>query len=141
MGRYRPVECLVVIMGGEAIYIQGHVRYQHGGEQQPVVQHTGIQEGLEDASRAAGRGNDVHLVPPPLVGRIGSVSGVGQYLPGLHVRYDRRQIIDMVGTVFTGITVYEGLCLSLQGLADGGLDALPRLFRGQSFQQMRGIIR
>ena len=91
------------------------------------MQHTGIQEGLEDASRAAGRGNDVHLVPPPLVGRIGSVSGVGQYLPGLHVRYDRRQIIDMVGTVFTGITVYEGLCLSLQGLADGGLDALPRL--------------
>lgn len=68
MGRYRPVECLVVIMGGEAIYIQGHVRYQHRGEQQPVVQHTGIQEGLEDASRAAGRGNDVHLVPPPLVG-------------------------------------------------------------------------
>ena len=128
-------------MGGEAVYIQGHVRYQHGGEQQPVVQHTGIQEGLEDASRAAGRGNDVHLVPPPLVGRIGSVSGVGQYLPGLHVRYDRRQIIDMVGTVFTGITVYEGLCLSLQGLADGGLDALPRLFCGQSFQQVRGIIR
>lgn len=73
--------------------------------------------------------------------RIGSVSGVGQYLPGLHVRYDRRQIMDMVGTVFTGITVYEGLCLPLQGLADGGLDALPRLFRGQSFQQMRGIIR
>ena len=85
-------------MGGEAIYIQGHVRYQHRGEQQPVVQHTGIQEGLEDASRAAGRGDDVHLV-------------------------------------------YEGLCLPLQGLADGGLDALPRLFRGQSFQQMRGIIR
>ena len=114
-------------MGGQAIYIQGYVRYQHRGEQQPVVQHTGIQEGLEDASRAAGRGDDVHLVPLPLVGRIGSISGVGQYLP-VSTSPDRRQIIDMVGTVFTGITVYEGLCLPLQGLADGGLDALSRLF-------------
>ena len=54
-----------------------------------------------------------------------SVSGVGQYLPGLHVRYDRRQIIDMVGTVFTGITVLRGPVSAVPaGLMDGGLDAL-----------------
>ena len=118
--------------GGEAIYIQGQSDTSMG-EQQPVVQHTGIQEGLENTSRTSGRGDDIHLIPPPLVGRVGSVSGVGQYLSGLHVRYDRRQIMDMVGTVFTGITVYEGLCLPLQELGGRRFGCVARLFRGQSF--------
>ena len=92
------------------------------GTDSPSCSIPAYREGLEEYfPRAAGRGDDVHLVPLLLVGRIGSVSGVGQYLPGLHVRYDRRQIMDMVGTVFTGITVYEGLCPPLQGLVDGGL--------------------
>ncbi len=62
-----------------------HVGHELGGQDLARLEHRRVEEGLEDAARAARRGDDVHVLAPLTPGGGPVVPGVGEDLAGRHV--------------------------------------------------------
>ena len=140
MGRDGSVECLVIVLWHEAVYIQRDIGNEGGREYMSVVEHSGIEEGFQYTSRAAGRGDDIYLVSTFLVGFEAGVAGIGQYFAGFDIGDDGGEVMDMVGAIFKGVTVDQLLCLFLQGVVYRSRDTCSGGKGGKPFQQVRGFV-
>ena len=104
------------------------------------MQHSGIEERLQDTARTAGRGDDIDLVSPFLVCAETGVAGIGQHFSGFYIGNDGGQVMDMVGAEFAGVTVDQFLCLLLQGVVHRGSDTCSRSTGGKPFEQMGSFV-
>ena len=134
------IERAVEILWRETVDIERNIRYQGSGEQHPVVQHSCVEERLQDTPRASGRRDDIDLVPPLERCLEGRVSSVCQDFAGLHIGDEGRSIMDMVGGIFPGIAVHDTLGLALERLMKRATDAFPLAPGSQALEQMRCLV-
>ncbi len=59
---YRTLELPVEVLGSKAADVHRHIRQQHVRQQLPILQHGVVQQGFQDAARAAGRTDHVDLI-------------------------------------------------------------------------------
>ena len=60
-GRHGAMELKVEVLRGESVQVHWRIPQQGPGQDRPVLQGGAIEEGLQDAARAARRRGDVHF--------------------------------------------------------------------------------
>ncbi len=115
---------MIEVLGVKGPDVGGHIRNELTGQDLAGLEQAREEERLQDASRAARRGNDVDMLSVVVSLGGGEVAQVGHHLSGLHLDDEGGRVSDPVlveGPMMSGQDLGgSSLYLPLEGRTDPG---------------------